>query len=787
MDYRKKLRQLKDDEDWDKLLSESLSLYENGTDDRYVIRMIVKAYEALGKEEEVLPFWELLAREEYHSEEFSRKLIAYHKARANEDRWIEWSEKLLIHSLRSKDYATVEDIWMQLVEAKRLKRTFALDITERLIAQEQEERAYTLLDIYVLSIEDDPPEALPVAKRMLKLEPLNLDLRKRIEGFYRKLYEGCTAVEQFLEKANIRKSDDVQKALESLERLIRLCPGNYVSHKSWGIGKVRSVDLLFGKVCIDFPTNPNHSIEVERALTMLEPLSKDDFAVQKIIDPSALKKLQQDNPIELIKLLVKDTEILPQKRVRTMLEGIVADGEWQSFFDRVKKEAKAAGLKLTRKGSSYLFSLSSGEEQSALSLESITSMKNRGKKLKALLLLAQEELSPEDARQWNLLANECLQDDRTTPREKAELLFARKEVARDTRQFQDSLAGLIDGMELQEKLSLIEDLSKKKLRKEFLTCIGHEDREFTKAVFHQTADDTLRGHALRMLEEETTLPQLLPHVLQNPLNMPLCFLYCIERTMKETERPRELEKPIIVLEILIELMVHAEVQQKVRSRAKTIFEKFGFDLYRWMLETSSKEEITVLLDMIKKHPHIESAEKLTFEKLAESRFPTLKEKPKELFFYATKEAIQKKQKELDYLLKVEIPANSAEIGRAARQGDLSENFDYIAAKEKQRKLIDRVQMLKSELSQVQPIEGVAFTEGEAAVGTRITVKSKETGTVREITILGPWDAIPEQNIISHTAPLAQEIIGKKVGESFFDSFYSENLEIVKISKFIPGR
>jgi transcription elongation factor GreA len=787
MNYKEKLRQLKENEDWQQLLLESLSLYESGNEDRYIIRMIVHAYEGLGKEEELIPFWEILAREEHHSEEFTRKLIDHYKQVDDQDGWLLWSRRLLSHSLRKKEYEGVEDIWIRLVEARQLEHDFAMEIADRLIGQEETERASTLLDLYLLSLEESPEQALAVAKRMLALEPENQDLRKRTEGFCRELHAHCTMVEQFLEKINIRKSEDVLKALEYFEQLVMLCPGNYVLHKSWGVGKVNSVDLLFGKVFVDFPSNPNHAIEIDHGLAILEPLARNDFMVLKIKNPSQLKHMAQENPAALIKLMLKESEILTQKRVKMLLEGIVADTEWSLFISRVKKMAKTAGIQVTGKGSTYTFALGGEKEETPPTLSSIASMKSSARRTIALLRFAEDGLSLSEIEEWTPLVDAQLSSKELTAREKTELLIAHQEITGDTSYFKKTLDAILHDLSTEEKRALVENISKKKHRKQLLTHMGAADSVLVRSIFLQTNDDWLRTQALDILRKKEDTGNLVLEAMGNPYKYPLCFLYANELIMKESETATQIEKPTIVFEVLLELMVQEEAGQKVKARAKTIFSKYGFDLYRATLETSSKEEIAVLLGMVRKHPLIESAEKITFEKLAESKHPSLREKPRESFFYATKDAIRRKQKELDHLVKVEIPANSAEIGKAARQGDLSENFDYISAKEKQRKLIDRVSILKNELSQVQPIEDVAFTEGEAAVGTQITVRSKETGAVREITILGPWDAIPEQHIISHTAPLAQEILGKKVGDTFFDSFHKENLEILKIIKYVRNQ
>ncbi|GAJ21891.1 unnamed protein product, partial [marine sediment metagenome] len=79
MDYKEKLRQLKEKKVWDELLSTSLELYKQNNKDRYIIRMIVLACEKLGKVDDAVPFWEMLAKGENRPEEFSKKLVDYYK------------------------------------------------------------------------------------------------------------------------------------------------------------------------------------------------------------------------------------------------------------------------------------------------------------------------------------------------------------------------------------------------------------------------------------------------------------------------------------------------------------------------------------------------------------------------------------------------------------------------------------------------------------------------------------------------------------------------------------
>ncbi len=785
MDYKEKLRQLKERKVWEELLSTSLELYKQNNKDRYIIRMIVLACEKLGKVDDAVPFWEMLAKGENRPEEFSKKLVDYYKKINKKDAWLKWTKRLLLQVLRKKDFDTLEDLWMQLIDAEPIDKTFAFDIVRKIESLEEKDRAFTLLDLLLLSFEEKKPvpkDVLDIAKRMLEIDGADADLRKRLEDFYRTIYSGCGEIENFLEKAGLRRSENVKDAVVLLERLIDFCPNNYVSHRTWGIGKIHSVDLLFNKIFIDFPTHPKHSINLDMAFNILTPMEKDDFPVIKIEKKDYLISLKKENPAHLIKLMLNKDETITQERAKALLKEIVNDDEWSSFIEKVKKGAKSEGFEIKRKGNKYSFTRAHISKR--LSIDSIVSIRNYRDRIKALLSISKENLKPEEKEKWVVSVEEMLENNDVALEKKLQLLLVETEVTGDRKRLTDGFEFLLKDVKDKEKLLLINHLSQRRYKRELLQYIGEKDYEFLGKFFLETSDDWLRGHSQKILEKRSSIKDLKIQVLQNPNKNPLCFLYLAEMVMKGKEKPDLIDKPIILFETVLEFMAKKDENQKIRSRAKAVFLKYGFDMYRWALETSSKEEIKVLLDIIKKEVTVNSEDKKVFERLAETKYHSLKEKTTEEFFFVTREAIKKKQSELSHLLKVDIPANSEDIGKAARQGDLSENFDYISAKEKQRRLFDRVNMLKNELAKARPIEEITFVDGKVGIGTCVFLEDIEKREKREILILGPWDSLPHKEVISHTAPLAAKLLGKKVGETFLDTYHKKTYRIVSVEKYL---
>jgi transcription elongation factor GreA len=124
---------------------------------------------------------------------------------------------------------------------------------------------------------------------------------------------------------------------------------------------------------------------------------------------------------------------------------------------------------------------------------------------------------------------------------------------------------------------------------------------------------------------------------------------------------------------------------------------------------------------------------------------------------------------------VEVPANSKEIAFALSLGDLRENAEYKAAKEKQEILNSTAAKLKEEIERAQIFDPNTVTSDRVSFGTKIVLSNDTTGREEEYTILGPWESDPENRIISYLSPFGNAILNKTSGESFIFSRNDEKL------------
>ena len=130
----------------------------------------------------------------------------------------------------------------------------------------------------------------------------------------------------------------------------------------------------------------------------------------------------------------------------------------------------------------------------------------------------------------------------------------------------------------------------------------------------------------------------------------------------------------------------------------------------------------------------------------------------------TKEGYQTLKKELEYLKSVEHPQVIRAIEEARSHGDLSENAEYDAAKERQAFIEGRLSELGYKLGNAEVIEVNNLPKDRAVFACTVVLENIDTGEDVEYQLVGPEESDIQQGRISVTSPLGKAIIGKKAGE-----------------------
>jgi transcription elongation factor GreA len=133
------------------------------------------------------------------------------------------------------------------------------------------------------------------------------------------------------------------------------------------------------------------------------------------------------------------------------------------------------------------------------------------------------------------------------------------------------------------------------------------------------------------------------------------------------------------------------------------------------------------------------------------------------FIYVTEEGLQKMKEELD-LLRNERPAIARLISEARDKGDLTENAEYSAAKEAQGMLEMKIARLEDQVARSRIIDSSRINTKTVQILNRVRIRNKANGTVMEYQLVPETEANLKEGKIAATSPIAQGIMGKKVGD-----------------------
>lgn len=149
----------------------------------------------------------------------------------------------------------------------------------------------------------------------------------------------------------------------------------------------------------------------------------------------------------------------------------------------------------------------------------------------------------------------------------------------------------------------------------------------------------------------------------------------------------------------------------------------------------------------------------------------------------TPDGFQKLQEELERLLKVDRPKNIRDISEARAHGDLSENAEYHAAKERQSFIEGRIQELKTKLALADVINPSKISQKKIAFGATVKVIDLSSDEEKTFMLVGPEEADAKNGRISISSPVGKALLNKEIGDIVTIKVPSKTLEyeILEIS------
>jgi len=149
----------------------------------------------------------------------------------------------------------------------------------------------------------------------------------------------------------------------------------------------------------------------------------------------------------------------------------------------------------------------------------------------------------------------------------------------------------------------------------------------------------------------------------------------------------------------------------------------------------------------------------------------------------TKAGFEKLKKDIETIKNVSIPENVRDIEVARAHGDISENAEYSAAKERQSFLYGRKQDLENQLALANVINLKGLTTDKVVFGCSVSLEDTDNGEKIKYQLLGPYESDINKNKISVTSPIGKALIGKRIGSEIIVQTPggTRNFEVIDIS------
>jgi transcription elongation factor GreA-like protein/transcription elongation GreA/GreB family factor len=653
------------------------------------------------------------------------------------------------------------------------------------------------------------PVADDVLRLILDLQTINSPLLADLAtDFLRKKYGKQPNFTQKLRIVGLLTRQKFQGAIANYELLTHMDKGKFVFHTGgWGVGEVIDISLLREHVLLEFEgTAAIKDLSFDNAFRNLIPLPSDHFLARRFGDPDTLEEFGRDDPVGLIHLLLKDLGPKTAQEIKEELaELVIPEKEWSKWW-------QAARTKL--KKDTKIESPQASKDPFILHLEEIPhefrfkeALKGtEGIDAKILLVYNSTRDFPEILKNTDLKLQikEILMDglvaDATLPvlsmARKIQVSFLLEDIFPE--EFPQAATHLIEPMEnLEGVLQLIEIVA---FKKRTLTVVREYRNDWIPAflqLFFVMPQATIRDYIFKELQANPSSKELLRDKIKELLNKmtlyPEVFFWYFQKIINGEDVPyNDHLGACQFLEAFLILLHFVENKPEMRDLVKKIYGQLTakrYETIRTLIKGASIEYLEEFLLLASKCQSFTKSDLKILQSLAEVVQPALSKKKKredeqeekEEIIWTTSEGYQKLQERIQHIGTVETVENAREIEAARALGDLRENAEYKFALERRSRLQAELRTLSQQLNKARILTKNDIEMNSVGVGSIVHLRDSKGNQIK-YTLLGPWDADPDQHILSFQSKLAQMMLGCKEGDTF--DFQGEQFTIQQIESYL---
>ena len=679
--------------------------------------------------------------------------------------------------LAKGDFAALEGEWLSSLEQDPTDLDYFVGVSRALVGNGQEGRARDLLEM----LDEQLREAGQWAVRLKLLKRAGVlfipadKIHPTIVSTLGKLFSDRATYKGLFEAVGLHRApQDIPKTWEKADRLETLLSfdvGTVVAMEGKGVGRVVEANLGLESFKVDFERNKGLMVGFKAAPKLLQPLGPNHILRRKIEDPQALKSLAP--PLLLHAVLESYGRPLAAGEIRDILHGIVGESQWTSWWTAARKHQQVVASGGGRQ--TYHWAESSGDALDSV-WKSFEKATPRGKVDRLKRDGARErKLRDRMAADLSKVAEASVDSD---PGLAFEIWFSLERTGGAPEDVDWSPDALLNDQPARV-FAGIED----RLLRERAYVMVRERRDDWPNLFRDALGKESDPRALEILADGLAqgapreLDRFLDSLLAQPHKNPAAFTWLAERAaVDETLRARN---PLRLLQQILTAFNRDEFAT-FRVRLLALAES-GNTVPR-LLAHLGEDQAAQAEDAVQRAAALEPFQREQLVNAIQLRFPAQRKESDIAPLYTIQSSVEVKRAELQQILTKEIPANRKAIEEARAMGDLRENFEYKSARQRHEYLNSRASALNAELTRVRLIDTTGMDTTEVRIGARIHLRGIRDNGPRTLTILGPWESKPEEDIISYESDLAKEILGKKLGDAV--SLGGEEWTIEKIEPHV---
>ena len=750
-------------------------------ENKFALRTLADTYAKKDDHEHHYEVLERLVKVDYEDADTVRLLATRREQEGDFDGALDYYKKALHRYINRRQFSQLKQMWEKLVELQPEDFEGLLQIENQVVRALGGDRGITLLEVLYpyYREKEDWNSSVDILKRILNHDPRKSGARAELVDVYTNRYAGHSHLEEYIKVSNLNQSwRNVHDAIADFEKHISFDEGNYVFHRTWGLGRIK--EIKDDRFVIDFLKKRGHRMSLKMAVNALHILASEHIWVLRATVPrEKLKTRVKEDPSWALRTVIKSfANAADMKRVKgELVPRILAPNEWSKWSTAARRILKTDPAFGTVTGKVDHYSVRerpiSFEEKTYNKFRADKSFFSRVQTLHEFLDHAQPE-SEYLVEMFTYFAGFLKASSGQIENNVASFLIIEKLTRRYPHLDPGVRVGFrelfVDIDDLEEVFQLLDGAG---LGKDFLAHILNDIGAWAHIyarifLFHPTRQIL---EQLGTAEHTEVVAELISTIVDDYREHRLPFVWLVRNDGDGDWLQIHGIKPEKVMIGMIHLLdlTYRDIGNRREVPANRKLNRQIFDYLvkerhlANFISSANEESITRIYTLVEDVKELDPSIKIRIRQRIKDKFPGYRfadEEAKDtvrMGLLVTRLGYEDRQRELRQILEVEIPENSKEIGLALQKGDLRENAEYKAALEKQEHLKSAVSRLQEDLQNAQIFDLAEANASVISFGTEVELTNVESNTTERYVILGPWESDPKRNIISYLSPLGAEL------------------------------